>query len=155
MRYRPPTFAWPHGDVPLEARARRPRPLVNLRWVLPAVSIFVAATFKGRTNSLPQEINVGRVVAGVGDAAIEMLLSFCRSGRQLFCSGGAAVMGIDAIGGPPHGDFTNESGAQRLPCGTQGDRDDRRVSGGTSNSMTRRSEALIGRAARSVRWFIG
>jgi hypothetical protein len=113
MRYRPPTFAWPHGDVPLEARARRPRPLVNLRWALPAVSIFVAATFKGGTNSLPQEIHVGRVVAGVGDASIEMLLPFGRSGRQLFCSGGAGIVGIDAIGGPPHGDFTNESGAQR------------------------------------------
>ena len=113
MRYRPPTFAWPHGDVPLEARARRPRPLVNLRWALPAVSIFVAATFKGGTNSLPQEIHVGRVVAGVGDASVEMLLPFGRTGRQLFWSGGAAVVGVDATGGPPHSDFTNESGAQR------------------------------------------
>ena len=57
------------------------------------VSIFVTATFKGGTKSLPSEIHVGRVVAGVGDAAVEMLLPFGRSGRQLFWSGGAAVMG--------------------------------------------------------------
>jgi hypothetical protein len=116
-----------HGrmaDVPLEARARRPRPLVDLGWALPVVSIFVTATFKGGTNSLPPEIQVGRVVAGVGDAAIEMLLPFGRSGRQLIGSGGAAVVGVDAIGGPPHGDFTNESGAQRAalrhPMGLSG-----------------------------------
>jgi len=36
-------------------------------------SIFVTATFKGGTKSLPSEIHVGRVVAGVGDASIEML----------------------------------------------------------------------------------
>ncbi len=98
---------------PLEARAGRPRPLVDLGWALPVVPIFVTATFKGGTNSLPPEIQVGRVVASVGDASIEMLLPFGRSGRQLFWSGRAAVMGVDAIGGPPHGDFTNESGAQR------------------------------------------
>jgi hypothetical protein len=101
------------ADVPSEARARRPRPLVDLGWALPVVSIFVTATFKGGTNSLPPEIQVGRIVASVDDAAIEMLLPFGRSGRQLFWSGGAAVMGVDAIGGPPHGDVTNESGAQR------------------------------------------
>lgn len=77
------------------------------------MSIFVTAIFKGGTNSLPPEIHVGRVAAGVGDASIKMLLPFCRSGRQLFRSGGAAVLGVDAIGGPPHGDFTNQSGAQR------------------------------------------
>jgi hypothetical protein len=99
-----------HGrmaDVPLEARARRPRPLVDLGWALPVVSIFVTATFKGGTNSLPPEIQVGRVVAGVGDAAIEMLLPFGRSGRQLIGSGGAAVVGVDANGGPPYGDFAD------------------------------------------------
>jgi hypothetical protein len=106
-----------HGrmaDVALEARARRPRPLVDFGWVLPVVSIFVTATFNGGTNSLPQEIQVGRVVASVGDASIEMLLPFVRSGRQLFWTGGAAVVGVDAIGGPPYGDFTNEGGAQRI-----------------------------------------
>ena len=77
------------------------------------MSVFVTATFKGGTNSLPPEIQVGRVVAGVGDASIEMLLPFGRSGRQLFWSGAATVVGVDAIGGPPHGDVTYESGAQR------------------------------------------
>jgi hypothetical protein len=63
------------------------------------VSIFVTATFNGGSNSLPPEIQVGWVVASVGDASID--------------SGGAAVVGVDAIGRPPHGDFTNQSGAQR------------------------------------------
>ena len=43
-----------------------------------------------------------------------MLLPFGRSGRQLFGSGGAVVVAVDAVGGPPHGDFTNEGGAQRI-----------------------------------------
>ena len=98
---------------PLEGRARRPQPPVDLGWAGPLVSIFVTATFRSGTNSLPPEIRVGRVVASVDDASIEMLLPFGRSGRQLLWSGGAAVVGVDAIGGPPHGDFTNESGAQR------------------------------------------
>ena len=101
------------ADVALDARARRPQPLVDLGWALPVVSIFVTATFKGGTNSLPPEIQVGRVVASVGDVSIEMLLPFGRSGRKLFLSGWAAVVGVDAIRGPPHGDFANESGAQR------------------------------------------
>jgi hypothetical protein len=101
------------ADVLLEAGARRPRLLVDLGWALPVVSIFVTATFKGGTKSLHPEIHVGRVVASVAEASIEMLLPFGRSGRQLFWSGGAAVMGVDAVGGPPDGDFTNESGAQR------------------------------------------
>ena len=77
------------------------------------MSIFVTATFKGGTKSLPSEIHVGRVVAGVGDTSIELLLQFGPCGRQLFWSGGSAVMGADAIGGPPYSDFANESGAQR------------------------------------------
>jgi hypothetical protein len=88
------------------------------------VSIFVTATFRSGTNSLPPEIRVGRVVASVGNASIEMLLPCGRSGRQLFWSGGAAVVGVNAIGGPPHCDFTNESGAQRTalrhPMGLSG-----------------------------------
>jgi hypothetical protein len=81
--------------------------------VLPVVSILVTATFKGGTKSLPSEIHVGRVVPGVGDASVEVLLPFGRSGRQLLWSGGAAVAGVDAVGGPPYGGFANESGAQR------------------------------------------
>jgi hypothetical protein len=128
------SLAWPHGDVPLEARGRRPQPLVDLGWAQPMVSVFVTATFKGGTNSLPQEIQVGRVVASVGDASIELLLPFGRSGRQLFWSGGSAVVGVDAIGGPPHGDFTNESCAQgtalRHPIGADCRRGRRDVEGG-------------------------
>jgi len=134
---RDPLSDWPFGgDVhrgvrnlamaawPLEGRTRRPRPPVDLGWAGPVVSIFVTATFSSRANSLPPEIRVGRVVAGVGDASIEMMLPCGRSRRQLFWSGGAAVMGVNAIGGSPHGDFTDESGAQRTalrhPIGPSG-----------------------------------
>jgi hypothetical protein len=87
--------------------------------VLPAVSIFVTATFKGGTKSLPSEIHVGPVIAGVADASIEMLLPFGRSGRQLFWSGGAAVMGVDAIGGRHTATSPMRAALSELPCGTQ------------------------------------
>jgi hypothetical protein len=35
------------------------------------VSIFITATFGCGTNSFPPEIEVGRVVASVGDASVE------------------------------------------------------------------------------------
>jgi hypothetical protein len=80
---------------------------------MPVVPISMTATFGCGTNAFPTEIEVGRVVASVRDASVETLLPVGRSGRQLFWSGGAGVVGVDAIGGPPHGDFSDVSGAQR------------------------------------------
>jgi hypothetical protein len=62
--------------------------------VLPVVSILVTATFKGGTKSLPSEIHVGRVVAGVSDASVEVLLPFGRSGRQLQSEGAVGVLDV-------------------------------------------------------------
>jgi hypothetical protein len=67
-----------HGrmaDVALEARAGRPRPLVDFGWALPVVSIFVTATFEGGTNSLPPEIQVGRVYGKRVATALAFLLT--------------------------------------------------------------------------------
>ena len=75
-------------------------------------SIFVTATFGCGTNAFPPDIEVGRVVASVGDASVETLLPFGRSGRQLYWSGCSWVAGVDAVGGPPHGDFTDDGRVQ-------------------------------------------
>ena len=122
MTLAPPSSAGAAWSADLSVRsskAGRTRPLVVLGWPGPVVSIFVTTNVKGGTNSLGPEIGVGRVVASVGDPSLEMLLPFGRSDLQLFWSGRAAVVGIDAVGGPPHGDFTFEDRARELPCATQ------------------------------------
>jgi hypothetical protein len=82
--------------------------------------IFVTANFEPGTNFLP-EIRVGRVVASVGDPSLETSLPFGRRDLQLLRSGSAAVVGINAVGGTPDGDFTKEGGdqmaARRCPSG--------------------------------------
>jgi hypothetical protein len=75
-------------------------------------SIFVTANLESGTNFLCPEIRVGRVVASVGDSSLEMSLPFGRRDLQPLRSGRAAVVGIDAVGGPPHSDFTFEGGVQ-------------------------------------------
>jgi hypothetical protein len=85
------------------------------------VSIFVTANLQSESNFLGPEIRVGRVVASVGDPSLEMSLPFGRRDLQLVRSGSAAVVGIDAVGGPPDGDFTKEGGGRvavrRCPYG--------------------------------------
>ena len=84
--------------------------------------ILVFATVEGPRRSLPPRvIRTGRVGGGVGDALVEALSTFDRSGLQVGGSGWPAVVGGDAVGGAPDGDFTDEAGAQRstlrCPCG--------------------------------------
>ena len=80
--------------------------------------IFVTANFEPGTNFLP-EIRVGRVVASVGDLSLETSLPFSERDLQLVRSGSAAVLGVDADGGSPDGDFTKDGGgrvaARRCP----------------------------------------
>ena len=87
----------------------------------PVVLVVVLATLEGSGCSLPPgAIQTGRVGAGVGDALVEALSPFDRSSLKLCGSGGSMVVGVDAVGGPPHGDFSDEGGAQcsarRCPC---------------------------------------
>jgi hypothetical protein len=48
------------------------------------------------------------VVDALGDTAIEVVLPEGGSCLQLSCSGWSSVAGVDAVGGPPHGDFTHD-----------------------------------------------
>ena len=54
-----------------------------------------------------------------GDTAIEVVLPERGSCLQLCCSGWSSVAGVDAVGGPPHGDFTDDgevgAAARRRP----------------------------------------
>jgi hypothetical protein len=59
------------------------------------------------------------VVAAVGERSVEVVLPERRSCRQLRCSGWSWVVGVDAVGGPPHRDFTDDldvrAAARRRP----------------------------------------
>ena len=87
----------------------------------PVVLIVALATLQGTGCSLPPAgIQTGRVGAGMGDALLEALSPFDRISLQLFGSRGSMVVRVDAVGGPPHRDLTDEGGAQlsarRRPC---------------------------------------
>jgi hypothetical protein len=104
----------------LASKAGRTRPPVIFEWPGPVVLIFVTTNFEPGTNFLT-EIRGGRVVASVGDPSLETSLPFGRRDLRLLRSGSAAVVGIDAVGGTPDGDFTKEGGgrvaARRCPYG--------------------------------------
>ena len=91
----------------------------------PVVLMVVPPTLQGSGCGLPPgAIQTGRVGAGMGDALVEALSPFDRSSLKLCRSRGSMVAGVDAVGGPPHGDFTDDGGAQfsarRRPCGLGG-----------------------------------
>ena len=78
-----------------------------------AVLILVFATVEGSRRSLPPRvIEAGPVGAGEAAALLEALSPFDRSSLKLCGSGGSVVVGVDAVGGPPHRDVTDEGGAQ-------------------------------------------
>jgi hypothetical protein len=52
------------------------------------------------------------VVAAAGNTSVEVLLPEGGSRLQLCCSGGSAVLRVDAVGGPPYVDFTDEGDAR-------------------------------------------
>ena len=104
-------------QISLASKAGRTRPPVVFGWPGPVVLIFVTANFEPETNFLT-ETRVGRVVASVGPS-FETSLPFSQRDLQLFRSGSAAVLGVDADGGSPDGDFTKDGGgrmaARRCP----------------------------------------
>jgi hypothetical protein len=59
------------------------------------------------------------VVAAAGETSVEVVLPERWSCRQLSCSGRSWVAGVDAVGGPPHRDFTDDcevrAAARRCP----------------------------------------
>jgi hypothetical protein len=50
-------------------------------------------------------------VGGTRDVSVETLFPQFRKRFELASSGWSRVLGIDAVGGPPHCDFANEGGA--------------------------------------------
>jgi hypothetical protein len=99
-------------QISLASKAGRTRPPVVGGWPGPVLSSFVKANLESGTNFLRPDIRVGRVVASVGDPSLEMSLPFGRRDLQLFPSCSASVVGIDADGGSPDGDFTKECGGR-------------------------------------------
>jgi hypothetical protein len=83
----------------------------------PPLLIFGHAIFSRGLVGL--DIQLAAVVAAVGNTSVEVLLPEGGSGLQLACSGGSSVPGIDPVGGPPYGDFTDNGGvpptARRSP----------------------------------------
>jgi hypothetical protein len=61
------------------------------------------------------------VVAAAGETSVEVVLPEGRSCGQLSCSGWSCVAGVDAIGSPPYGDFTDDGGV-RAAVGWRPDR---------------------------------
>ena len=91
----------------------------------PVVLMVVQATLPGSGCSLPPGgIQTGGVGAGLGDALLQTVSPFDRRSLKLSGSGGPRVVGVDVVGGPPHGDGTDKAGAQfsagRCPCGLGG-----------------------------------
>ena len=110
---------WPDGRFPSVQGGADPTS-GYFEWPGPVVLIFVTTNFEPGTNLLT-ETRGGRVVASVGNPSLETSLPFGRRDLRLLRSGSAAVVGIDAVGGTPDGDFTKEGGgrvaARRCPYG--------------------------------------
>jgi hypothetical protein len=90
----------------LQACAGRRRARTDRCWLGQALSIFWPAISRGsstvaRSDSMPAD-----VVAS--ETSVEVVLPEGRGCLQLCCSSWSWVVGVDAVGGPPHVDFTND-----------------------------------------------
>jgi len=83
------------------------------------MSIFSLVILRGPTKLGFPHI-CAKAAATQGNVLVEVLLPKCGRGLRLSCSGRSAVLGIDADGGSPDGDFPKEGGirvAARCPLG--------------------------------------
>ena len=69
-----------------------------------------------------------------GETSVEVVLPEGRSCLQLCCSGWSSVARVDAVGGAPHGDFTND-GEVREAARRRPHRMDIVLAGVTSNPV--------------------
>jgi hypothetical protein len=76
------------------------------------MSIFALVILRGSTNLMFPCV-CANAVAGQGNVSVEVLLPEGGHGLQLSCSGWSPVLGVDADGGAPDLDFTDEGDAQR------------------------------------------
>jgi hypothetical protein len=75
------------------------------------MSILALVILRGSTNPALFSI-CAKAVATYGDASVEVLLPKGGRGLPLCCSGWSAVLGVDADGGTPDGDFTKKGGGR-------------------------------------------
>lgn len=75
------------------------------------MSIFALVTLWGSAN-LACPYVCAKTFAAQGNLSVEALLPKGGHGLQLFCSGWSAVLGVDADGGTPDLDFTEEGDAR-------------------------------------------
>ena len=75
------------------------------------MSIFALVISRGSTN-LTFPYICAKAVDARGNVSVEVLLPKGGHGLQLSCSGWSAVFGVDADGGTPDGDFTDEGDAR-------------------------------------------
>jgi hypothetical protein len=84
------------------------------------MSSFALAISRGPTN-LALRVICAKGAAALGNCSVEVLLPEGGCRLSLSCSGWSAVLGVDADGGTPDGDVTNEGGGQMAarwcPCG--------------------------------------
>jgi len=73
------------------------------------LSILVSAIMCGWSSRALLVVKMADVVVAVpGEAAVEVVLPERGSCLQLSCSGWSWVVGVDAVGGSPHRDFTDD-----------------------------------------------
>ena len=75
------------------------------------MSIFARVISRGSTN-LAFPYICAKAVAAQGNVLVEVLLPEGGRSLQLSCSGWSTVLGVDADGGTPDGDFTDEGGGR-------------------------------------------
>jgi hypothetical protein len=75
------------------------------------MSIFALVILRGPTK-LAFSYICAKAVAAQRNVSVEVLLPKGGHGLQLSCSGWSAVLGVDADGGAPDGDFTDEGGGR-------------------------------------------
>jgi hypothetical protein len=78
------------------------------------------------------DVKTTAVVAAAGETSVEVVLPEGRGCGQLWSSGWSSVAGVDAVGGPPHGDFSND-GEVRVAAGRRPHRLGIVLAGVTSN----------------------
>ena len=93
----------------LQAGAGRRRARPDRGWLGQALSILVPAITCGGRPGLRDVKMTDVVVAAAGETSVEVVLPEGRSCLQLSWSGWSWVAGVDAVGGSPHGNSTDDA----------------------------------------------
>jgi hypothetical protein len=77
-------------------------------WLGEALSILVPAITRRSGKGSLLDVKTTDAVAAAGETSVEVVLPEGGSSPQLSCSGWSVVVRVDAVGGPPYADFTEE-----------------------------------------------